>query len=194
MEEDLLTRLGLCIDPTAPECSGIAEKVLRSVNPEHAKNEKDKRSREAKLRKIGSSLKPLSSAKPDQTLIAFSSAPSGPLIEIDRKLLEQFGEKFIRGITYAIDGSYIEDDYDITVSHIVVPIDEFDTLAKQHCELHERGPGLVFFMGRATDDLNSKMFLIRIFGSLVLRAIVLPKEYAEKADARIEKERQNQSH
>ncbi|NBB81102.1 MAG: hypothetical protein GVY36_16965 [Verrucomicrobia bacterium] len=82
IEEELLTRIGLCIDPDAPECAGIADKVLRSVNPAYGRNERDKRSREAKFKRIARGLKPLSSEE-NRTLVALSPDPSGPLVEIN---------------------------------------------------------------------------------------------------------------
>lgn len=191
VEEELLTYLGLCIDSNAPECAGIADKVVRSMDPSYAKNERDRRFREAKLNRIVGRLKPLSGARKGHPLIALSSAPSEPLVEIAVKLIEEFGEKFIRGITYAIDKSYIEEDYEITVAYSIMPMDEFDRFAGQHCALHDRGPGIVFYMGRPDSDPKAKLYLVRIFGTFVLRAIVLPKEYAARVDQRIADEMLN---
>src|SRR4029079_15657963 len=52
LEQDLLLRAGLCLDPATLQASGIPERVLRSIAPEHAKNEHDRRVREARRRKI----------------------------------------------------------------------------------------------------------------------------------------------
>lgn len=51
-EQDLMILIGLCIDPHAIESAGIVPKVLRSLNPELAKNEKDRGAREAKRTQV----------------------------------------------------------------------------------------------------------------------------------------------
>ncbi|MBH8560735.1 hypothetical protein I8748_00670 [Nostoc sp. CENA67] len=52
LEEDLLLRLGLCIDPEYAKSSGITEKVLRSIDPEYATDSKEKRIRQRKREKL----------------------------------------------------------------------------------------------------------------------------------------------
>ncbi len=51
-EQDLLIRLGLCIDPKDNRASGIAGKALRSIKPESGKNPKDKISRHGKRKQL----------------------------------------------------------------------------------------------------------------------------------------------
>src|ERR1700730_10477190 len=52
IEEDLLFRLGLCVDPFAPETAGIVQKAQRSYKPEFAKNEQDRTARESRKRRL----------------------------------------------------------------------------------------------------------------------------------------------
>ena len=42
LEEDLLFRLGMCLDPEDAKSSGIADKVLRAIDPECATTPKEK--------------------------------------------------------------------------------------------------------------------------------------------------------
>src|SRR5262245_44224333 len=53
-EEGLLLRIGICLSPGDIASAGIAEKALRSIQPEYATNDRDRRARAAlreKLRK-----------------------------------------------------------------------------------------------------------------------------------------------
>jgi hypothetical protein len=52
VEEELLLKLGLCLDPQSIASLGISHKVLRAVNPAYAKNDRDKRVRERKRNKL----------------------------------------------------------------------------------------------------------------------------------------------
>ena len=110
------------------------------------------------------------------------------MVNVDMKLIYKFGEKFVRGVTYAIDGNYIEDDYSITLSHTKDALQEFDDMARLNGVLHQRGPGVVFLKAVAKEDSCAALYLIKIFGTFILRAIVAPKDIEERVDRRIREE------
>ena len=51
-EQDLLIRLGLCIDPQSPGALGIVPKALRSISPQYAADEREAQHRKAKREKL----------------------------------------------------------------------------------------------------------------------------------------------
>lgn len=52
LERDLIGRLGLTLDVNNPASAGLAEKALRAINPDAAKNEGDAAARGARAKKI----------------------------------------------------------------------------------------------------------------------------------------------
>jgi hypothetical protein len=52
LEEDLLVRLSLCIDPDAIESAGIVARGLRAIDPSLARGQQDYRMRKAKKEKL----------------------------------------------------------------------------------------------------------------------------------------------
>ena len=48
VEESLLTKLGLCLDPQELRSLGIPDRVLHSLNPLYGKNERDRTHRQKK--------------------------------------------------------------------------------------------------------------------------------------------------
>lgn len=56
LENDLLSRLGLSIDPNAPGAAGITKRALRSLNPAHGKSARDSGARRVRAEKLASEL------------------------------------------------------------------------------------------------------------------------------------------
>jgi len=52
LEDDLMIRIGLCLDPNDPKSLGIPQKAIRAISPQFAKDENDKLLRNAKRRQI----------------------------------------------------------------------------------------------------------------------------------------------
>jgi 5-methylcytosine-specific restriction endonuclease McrA len=52
MEDDLLFRLALCVDPDTPGTAGIVDKALRSMKPELAKDKRDRAARAARAARL----------------------------------------------------------------------------------------------------------------------------------------------
>jgi hypothetical protein len=76
LEEDLLCRVGLCLDPYVPASQSIVKKALRSMNPAAARNQRDAKHRLNKRRQILS--ESLSGAKFQFMACTQVSAIDGP--------------------------------------------------------------------------------------------------------------------
>ena len=177
LEEDLLFRLGACLNPEDAKYSGIPDKVLRSIDPECATSREEKRIRQRKREKI------------KQEIVKWSEVPSiGILpnfgrqsnvnyseyasIPISSAKLERLGYKIVRGMTYILDKSFIENDHEIKVYFVqnsdAKPIIEkfsgvFETYHK---------PGIKVERAIPIDRADCGFYVIEIWGRLKIYAIV----------------------
>jgi hypothetical protein len=181
IEEDLLIRLGLCIDPNDAKSSGIADKVLRSINPICARNRRDRRIRERKRTKIMEQTHSFTSIPNEGIFPNFGPQsnvyyPQYLSILISDKNLRYFGEKLVRGMTYITNNSFIEKDYEIQI-HFVRDSDAtpFVSLVNKYGYKHNRGPGIVIERAQAHNDIKTALFTIEIWGKLRMYASVEKK-------------------
>ena len=65
--------------------------------------------------------------------------------------------------------------YDLSVSSNPKPNPEFDAITTQNGTRYDRGPGIEVWWARPPEDPVCGYFLIRLFGKIDLRAMVLPK-------------------
>lgn len=170
IEKDLLIRLGLCLDPQDTACRGIAEKALRSIDPNSARNEKDRQARLAKRRQIMSQTLE-GDAIPNESIYPhFESRHAIPdsermAVTISKKSIERLGEKIVRGILYLESGVYIDESYKI---HVFALTDDgaapFVELANKFGQAHSIGPGIEVIKATVADDGISSIFVVTIWG------------------------------
>ena len=182
LEQDLMIRVGLCIDPTAFESAGVVPKVLRSLDPKLAKNDKDRRAREAKRDQIlkqvlkGTDI-PLSAVYP-----RFGERWGRPpeqqvAVPLPKKSVDRLFEKIIRGLAYLEDGRFIEPPHTVAL----YPLGEndapvFTSLLDRFGKVHARGPGIVVRRAVTPEDGLSAIYEITIWGMFQTYAVVLGNE------------------
>lgn len=170
LEEDLLVRLGLCLDPKDYKSAGIAEKALRALNPDFAKNARDRRLREAKRRKIlreamqGDQI-------PKEGFYPNFDKPTGWLgqspvaIGINPDSVHKLAVKVVKGITHIEDGVIIKEPY--RVQSFVLKDAEaqpFMLALLRFGKIYAREPGITVYRGVADDDRQTSIFSVEIWG------------------------------
>ena len=112
MESDLLSRIGLCLDPDHPASSGLVAKALRSLKPDAAHNERDRRLRAAKGLKILRSAEGIGPLPAESVVPGFGARTDDPdgqhPILISAEHFDMLARKVVRGIYYLQDGIFIE--------------------------------------------------------------------------------------
>lgn len=179
MENDLLLRFGLCIDPTEHKSLGIAQKALRSVSPIHAKKDKDREHRLKRRHKVLRTLIP-HDLIPEESIFPNFGGHEGfppedqPGVLIAQSDLMMLGEKLVRGITYVVDGRFIEKDHKVEVfflrDNAAAPI---VAQLQKHGTIYECGPGIKVIRAVAHDMPTSALFSIEIWGRLCMYAAIL---------------------
>lgn len=182
LEEDLLWRLGLSVDPKNQKSLGITARVLRSTKPIYAKNERDRKLRSAKLKSIVKQLMFFRNPPQDGILPNFGPQPNLQYdqyvtIPIDEESLVKLGRKIIRGTTYLFNKSFIDNQYAINVYLIEDhKAQEVVKLIETYGETRHRGAGVVVKYAMSDEGGLSSLWLIEIWGRLKLYGVVLRKQ------------------
>lgn len=185
LEENLLIKLGLCLDPSDRTTLGIPDKVLRSLNPELGKSPRDSKHRLQKREKIIKSVTvyqdlPKVGIFPNFGPIAGLQYNGYPSLEITEQEVNQFGAKIARGIAYLVDGSFIEATYEIRVYIIndraAAPIDD---LLKTSATAFELPPAIHVERALVEQDKVGGIYYIEIWKRFKLYVIVAPKGLQE---------------
>jgi hypothetical protein len=177
MEYDLLVRLGHVLDPHHRASSGLYDRARRAIDPSAARDDKDRRMREAARERflnelwVGDEIPdhghyPLLGDRfdqPDHEKIAVPFPKVG---------IERITEKIVRGITYIEDNAFIEPPYQVQVYVLTeegaAPIQE---ILKRGTE-HARGEGIVVKRIVAADDPRSSFFELHFWQQFYSHASV----------------------
>jgi len=181
IEADLLLRIGLCTDPADLRSLGISDSIHRSIDPAHAKNQRDREHRINRRRKLLSQLIP-GHAVPSESVFPgfgpYSDAASQDQIGIGlpKDAIEALVQKIVRGITYVLDSNYIEDDHKIEIFfRHEAGAWPFQAVLGRFGRQHHRGPGILVTRAVPRDDPVSGIFEIEIWGRFKAWATVSPK-------------------
>jgi hypothetical protein len=115
LERDLIGRLGLALDSNNPASAGLAEKALRAINPEAAKNEGDAAARDARAKRILRETYKGEELKGKDVMPGLGERWDRPVeeqlgIRIPPESLPAMTEKIVRGITFREDNALIGPD------------------------------------------------------------------------------------
>jgi hypothetical protein len=180
IEEDLLFRLGLCVNPT-PETAGIIKKAQRSYKPEFAKNERDRAARATRMARIQNEM--IDGPNIQRSAIypglgeRWGRPPTQGLGILARANgFRRLTEKIVRGIYFLEDEKFIEPPYFIEFYALTddgaLPVKEqLDLFGKEYT----RGPGILIRRAVALDDSMSAIFEIVVWAQFKMYASVRTK-------------------
>jgi hypothetical protein len=180
MEKEFLIRIGLCLDPNDPACSGIVAKALRSLDPRKARNNKDRKQRAKKRDQILSQMIPSRDVQSSAVYPGFEADrwPDQQLsaITLDSESHTKITEKIVRGILYLEESVFVGEDYTISthVLHDQVALKILEKIAK-HVVVHSRGPGITVLRATVPEDRTSSLFAIEIWGRFRSYSVVTKK-------------------
>jgi len=181
LENELLTQLALCVDPKAAASSGIADRVLRGLDPAYAKNDKDALARRRKRERFVSGLLigndiPTEGIYPGLGERWGRPKGSGIAFIIPERSLRLLTEKIVRGIAYVDDRKFIEPTHTIEFYAIhdkdANPVKE---LLAQYGKEYARGAGIKIVRALLPDDGVTAVMSIEIWEAIVMFASVMPK-------------------
>jgi hypothetical protein len=176
VEERTLIPMALGLDRKDPRAAGIAERVLRSIDPTTAKSESDRRARAARRRRVQAMIG--HSPSGEGVLPGFEPAAgsSGAYLPQSARDLELFGEKLSRVVFYSEYRRYIREPYGVH-THIV---QENEATAAVEATIRngkkiDVPPGIRLAIRVAEDDPNTGLIVIDIWGRARLFTSVVPE-------------------
>ncbi len=192
LEERLLSKLALCLDPNERYTFGIPQKVHRSINPLFGKDEIDIQHRKAKREKLRNEIKIISKPIEANLLPGFEVIQGLEykvygIFEIDFLDLESFFIKIVRGIAYISNNSIIDDNYKFEVFFIdennpefqkdlanSIVVDWHNKLDKNG-EIFERPPSFIAKRYLVENDKVGGIYNIEIWNCFNAFVIIYPK-------------------
>jgi hypothetical protein len=181
VEQDLLTKLGLCLDPAELKSFGIPDRVLRSLNPSAGKNKQDSSHRFNKRIKILREIKMLPELPKHRIFPNFGPIPGlnydkFPVIYINSEEVNIVIEKIVRGIVYIADKSFIDNSFKFEL--IAADEDQSNEMQKLVDEKWQIfNPGAGFQVKRLLIEQNhfAGIYFIDIWGRFRCFMVVSPK-------------------
>jgi len=176
IEEEAYKKFALSVSKNDIAASGVSEKVTRLYNPSLAKNEKDKRRKEANIRKIIPDL--LYTDKMPKAIMKNCGPKKDEssklyLVYVPFQLINPFAEKLIRGLEFKFRNKLV--DPNIRRTQITYVPEEVNNVASAEMqELNDilnrdgikvdRGPG--FVVRHAIDKYDTSLYHITIWGKI----------------------------
>lgn len=186
LEDDLLWRLGMCVDPEDWRSVGITQKVMRSTNPLYAKNDRDRQARAAKRQLILKQVvvhdqPPTVSVLPNFGVQPHLTYDGYPVIPLPADNLIRLGQKIVRGLTYLERQFFIDDKYQVNVYFLENANGaEIVRLLEQRGTTHSKGPGIAVKHAYTDEGALASLWYIEIWGRLKMYGAVVPMHIAAR--------------
>jgi hypothetical protein len=181
IENEILLRLGLCLSPEDAQAAGIAMKALRAIKPEFAKNEKDRRAREAKRQQIREEMFVVTNEH-EGFFPGFGlrDMPASRLaVPVPQDILLAFGVKLARGLTYLETRKVIPSNYRVQVNFVHDhDLGDVNDLLKRYGKSSFRGPGVQVERAALPGDPSSSVSRVTMWGRYKSYVCVFPETLA----------------
>jgi len=182
LERDLFIRIGLCLDRNRPECRGIVEKVLRTLNPDSTNDLKEKEIRLKLKNKYLSEIEKVEHVPAQGVLPSFGKIPGTYYpelrqIKISQESLKKFTRKLVRGITWVEEKRIIKKDRDIN-TFVLNDQDAQEIYGRffSRGNAYYRGPGWTIWRCSVPEDSRYSLILTEIWGRFRLYGAEIPSE------------------
>jgi hypothetical protein len=183
IEDDLLRRFGLCLDPDALASSSIVLKALRAHTPAAGKDERDRNVRAALRKRVLDEALEAAAAPECAVYPGMGERWGRPredqlAVRISEDGFHRLAEKIVRGIFYVVDRKFIEPPFAVES----FPLDPSTSrpvreVLDRFAVTYAREPGIV--VRRAvTEDGVSSLFEIEFWRQLKRYARVRPEKGA----------------
>ena len=189
MEEDLLIRLSLCVDPRKQAALGVSKNALRAFGiGVSGLSEKERRIREAKRAEFLKGLKPYDKSVDPYTIPGLGPHAGFPpelqfRIGIPHDTVHAIAKKILRGCEYWLaKGRIVEPPYELEV---FLP-SETPAVLSQHLKVGPDylGPGCRVRRAVPVDEPHSAIYEIVIWDTLHLFFSILPPDTKDSGTKR----------
>jgi len=169
LESDLLSRMGLCLDPTHPASRSVVQTAQRSMNPEAGHNPRDAHHRlKRRQRMLADTLRgadiPVTAVIPGMGNRLNLPIDEQVALLVPTDSLRRVTEKIARGIFYIADGKFIEPPYEIDFFVLDEEgAQDWKEALDKFGSVYAREPGIVVRRAVAPDDNTSSLIEIEFW-------------------------------
>ncbi len=168
LEKRLFRQLAMGVEPWTVGAEGIADRAIRSFDPEAAKNDADRKHREAARERVRRSLRTIAMVPETPALLpnigTLHLSDSNAIEVVAGSDLTLFMKKVVRGFSYLATGQVLPAEYVIRL----IPTDKYaqipNALLDSPATIFERGPGLRVERHYSSDDPYAALFRIQFWG------------------------------
>lgn len=187
MEQELLVRFGLCIDPTKAAASGISKKALAAFGiGVSGLSEKEARIRKALRDKVLGSAKPYDKRADPHIIPGLGPRAGTPperqiQIELSGETLLEVAKKIVRGCEFWLsNGRIVEPPYELKT---YVP-SEMPSELIPHLKSGSDyfGPGCRIRRAMPNDEPLTRAYELRVWDTMTLAALIVPSEVPNRAE------------
>ncbi len=170
LENNLLLRFAICLDPNDALAAGIPERALRSINPNAARNDRDRRARQDRRNRIQTEVHFSACAPQEGILPGFGARPDVEYKEFGSILvavsdLSKMVRKFAKGLTYIEHACYLDSQYAIkwlpTNANLNPAIDE---VFSRRGTKRFQGPGVILQRVAVSEDPAQSFMHVALWG------------------------------
>lgn len=186
LEERLQRQWGACIETSHPAARGVWERASKSLEPERGRNERDTRIRAGNREKLKRSILSVHvetrgvfpGFRPREPSLVPDSSGGGMLMadamRIDRKDVETFTAKLVRGLHYSVLGHPLPED--VKIRTYVVREEVWPELIDKLSRMTPHGipPGFVAWRAVAKGDPTFAIWYFLVWGQIFLQAATVP--------------------
>jgi hypothetical protein len=169
LENDFLSRVGLCLDPNDPASRSIVQTALRSMNPKAGRNPSDSEHRLKRRQKVladtlhGADV-PTTGIIPGMGNRWNLPAEEQHAVLVPADSFRRITEKIVRGLFYVEDGRFIEPPYRIDFLVLDGDAPQFwRHVVDRFGNAYARGPGIVVRRAVVPDDNMTSLFEIEFW-------------------------------
>lgn len=172
LENDLLFRFAICLGQNDARAAGIPKRALRSINPNAARNDRDRCERQNRRNRFQTEVQFSAYAPQEGVFPGFGPRPDteykefGSILVAESDLSKMF-RKFAKGLTYIENTCYLGSQYTISW----YPIDDksnpqMDKIFSRQGTSHIRGPGVILQRVSVSSDPAQSFMRIALWGRL----------------------------
>ncbi len=172
LENDLLFRFAICLEPNDARAAGIPERALRSINPNAAHNDRDRRARQNRRNRFQAEVQFSARAPQEGVLQGFGPRPGTEYkefgsIRVAVSDISKMVRKFAKGLTYIEHTCYLDSRY--AIRWLPTTAQSHPTIDKVFSRLGStrvQGPGVILQRAAASEDPAQSFMRIVLWGCL----------------------------
>jgi hypothetical protein len=175
IENEVLVPFAMSLNPKDPRCAGVPDRMLRSLNPSFARDERDVRARSLRRRHVQEATF-FPTSRVGEVPGCGPEGRSARALPLEASALQQFGEKLARVAFWADDQSYLDGGLVIDTFPFGKDNEGLAAGVVQNGRHFDVPPGVFVALRRLPVRSIAGLMVTELWGTIRLFTSVLPAE------------------